>query len=110
MYHSIISRKLYNTIEDLSFINVNQSRINKSRINYIINKMITQEEKYEDYYIYKDIFTKLYNDISEIDNIPVDISQSNIDPSNYEIAEEDYKYFKTTCVKNKKIIDIMIKK
>lgn len=110
MYHSIISRKVYNTIEDLSFINVNQSRINKSRINDIINKMITQEEKYEDYYIYKDIFTKLYNDISEIDTTLVDISQTIIDPSHYEISEADYKYFKTTSLKNKKIIDIMIKK
>lgn len=101
MYHNMISRK-GNYQEDISFVN-----INKSRINEIIHKMITEDEKFEDYYIYKDIFTKLYNDISEIDNI--DVSQNIIQPV-YEITDTDYKYFKTTNVKNKKIVDIMIKK
>lgn len=102
MYHNMISRK-GNYHEDISFVS-----INKTRINEIIHKMITEDEKFEDYYIYKDIFNKLYNDISEIDN-GIDVSQNTIQPV-YEITETDYKYFKTTNVKNKKIVDIMIKK
>lgn len=100
MYHKMISKNA----------NVQQEYINKKRINEIINKMITLEEKYEDYYIYKDIFTKLYVEISEIDHLN-DISQNNIIPT-YELTDIDYKFLDINKHKNKNkiIMDIMKQK
>lgn len=100
MYHKMISKN----------VNIQEEYINKKRINEIINKMITLEEKYEDYYIYKDIFTKLYLEISEIDNLN-DISQNNIIPT-YKLTDIDYKYLDINKHKNKNkiIMDIMKQK
>lgn len=99
MYHNLISRKI--NIQDSS-----NNNINKIKTNEIIIKMVQEEDKYEDYYIYKDIFEKLYKDISEIEK-HCDISHNYIIPT-YEVSETDYKYFKTT--KKKNIMDIMINK
>lgn len=96
MYHNYISRK-YNEKKNI-VINIEE----KSKIIDIINKMITQEEKYEFYYVYKELFKKLYEDIIDIDN------NFNLDPIiiNSVILDEDYSLVKK---KNKKIINIMKK-
>ena len=60
MYHNYISRK-YN---EKTNIKINDDE--KIKIIDIINKMITQEEKYEFYYIYKDTFKKFIPDQSKI--------------------------------------------
>lgn len=106
MYHNLISRKI--NIQDSSNNNINNINNinNKIKMNEIIIKMVQEEDKYEDYYIYKDIFEKLYKDISEIEK-HCDISHNYIIPT-YEVSETDYKYFKTT--KKKNIMDIMINK
>ena len=96
MYHNYISRK-YN---EETNIKINDDE--KIKIIDIINKMITQEEKYEFYYIYKDTFKKLYEDIIDIDN------NFNLEPIiiNNVVLDEDYSLVNK---KNKKIIDIMKK-
>ena len=99
MYHNLISRKI--NIDDSSNNNFNIIKMNE-----IIIKMISEQDKYEDYYLYKDIFEKLYKDISEIEK-HCDISHNYIIPT-YEVNEADYKYFKTT--KKKNIMDIMVNK